>query len=148
MPTYKGKYKPKNPKKYQGDPTDIVYRSGWELSVMDWCDNTPEVVKWSSEGVVVPYLSPIDGRIHSYYVDFYMELNNGNKFLIEVKPEKQTKRPKKRKKTTRKYIKEVFTYGINRAKWEAANRWAQQRGIKFEVWTEKTLKDMGIPIYT
>lgn len=148
MPTYKGKFKPKNPSKYRGDPTNIVYRSGWELSVMSWCDTQEDVIAWGSETVVVPYLSPIDGKIHRYFIDFDIQLANGSRYLIEVKPEKQTKPPKKKSKTTRKYIKEVFTYGVNIAKWKAAKNWAEIHGYdSFQVWTERTLKSLGIKIY-
>jgi len=146
MPIYKGKFRPKHLKKYHGDPTQIVYRSGWELSVMSWCDTTSDVKFWSSETIVVPYLSPLDRKIHRYFVDFTIEFKNGNKYLVEVKPYKQTKPPKKRKKTTKKYIKEVFTWGINIAKWDSAMRWAKKNDYKFEIWTEHTLKNMGIII--
>ena len=57
-----GFFKPQNPKKYMGDPTNIVYRSGWEKRVMDWCDANPNIKQWSSEEIVIPYKSPVDDR--------------------------------------------------------------------------------------
>ena len=87
---YQGRFKPKNPSKYMGDPTNIIYRSGWELKLMSFLDVQDNVIRWSSEEVVIPYRSPIDGKRHRYFPDFYVEQINTNnkidKILIEVKP--------------------------------------------------------------
>ena len=89
-----GFFKPQNPKKYIGDPTNIVYRSGWEKRVMDWADTNPNVTRWCSEEIVIPYISPVDNRPHRYFVDFYVEAirKDGQtaKMLLEVKPKAQT----------------------------------------------------------
>ena len=144
MRYYQGKFKIKNKEKYVGDPDNIQYRSSWELKVLRYCDNSPEVLKFSSEEHIVPYRSPVDGKYHRYFVDFYIERKTSNgsieKLLVEVKPAKQTQPPtKKTKKNTKAFITEVTTWGINSAKWKAANEYCADRGWKFEIWTEKEL---------
>lgn len=146
---YQGKFQPKNPQKYQGNPTNIVYRSGWELKLMMYLDTQPNVVGWSSEEIVIPYISPIDNRRHRYFPDFYVKkVTPGGKIeevLIEVKPEAQMREPVPRKsktgKPTKQYIKEVYTWGINSAKWAAAERYCALRGWTF---VKMGAKDLGI----
>ena len=60
--------------------------------------------------------------------------------MVEVKPLRQTKQPKKQKKQTKAYITEVVTYAINQAKWEAAKEYCKDRGWEFMLITEKELK--------
>ena len=138
-----GFYKPQNPKKYMGDPDNIVYRSGWEKRVMDWCDTNPNIKHWSSEEVVIPYISPVDGRWHRYFTDFYVEAvgRDGEKrvMILEVKPRAQTQEPKVQSRKTKRYITEVVTYGINQAKWKAAEEYCKERGWEFKVITEADL---------
>ena len=140
---YKGKYTPKNPSKYIGNPTKVIYRSLWERKMMNWMDNNPSVLRWGSEETIVMYVSPVDGKRHRYYVDFIMEVQNKNKeiqtFLIEVKPKKQTKPPVKPKKKTKTFINEAKTYSVNKAKWDAAEKVCEARGWKFMIVTEDTL---------
>jgi hypothetical protein len=135
-----GFFKPQNPHKYKGDPTKIIYRSGWELRCMSYFDLHPDVIWWSSEEKVIPYRSPVDGRMHRYFVDFLININNKNgkleTVMIEVKPKAQTQEPKKQKKITKRYINEVFTYGVNQAKWKAAEEYCADRGWKFMIMTE------------
>lgn len=142
---YKGKYRVSNPSKYRGDIKDIVYRSSWELKFMKWCDTNPSVIEWGSETMIIPYKSPVDNKVHRYFVDFYIKIKNkdGNavKYLIEIKPEKFTKPPIIPKRKTRKFIEEVFQYGVNQAKWKSADEFCMDRGMKFLVLTEK---DLGI----
>jgi len=141
--SYKGKYKPKNPKKYLGDPTKVIYRSLWERRFMVFCDNNDSVLGWGSEEVVVPYKSPIDNKRHRYYVDFIVEIRNKKGFkevtLIEVKPKAQCKPPEKKSKPSRRYLREVARWGVNSAKWEAATEFAENRGWKFKILTEDEL---------
>ena len=142
MNTYKGYFNPRNPQKYRGDPTNIIYRSRWELLVMQKLDAHPDVVSWSSEEIIVPYRSPIDGRIHRYFVDFvFTKINNGKKetVMAEIKPYNQTMPPPKQQKTNKRYINEVVTWGINEAKWKAAQEYCADRGWKFQIITEKEL---------
>lgn len=142
---YKGYFRPKFPQKYLGNPANIVYRSGLELSVMLWCDKQDSVVGWFSEELFIPYICPTDNKPHRYFIDFLIKFNNDKTFLIEVKPYSQTKLPKMRtKKPGKRYINEVFTYTKNQAKWKAAAAYAESKGWQFTVWTEKQLKDLGI----
>lgn len=141
MPKYhQGRFKPRNPQKYRGDATNIVYRSGWELKVMNNLDRHPDVLEWSSEEVVLKYISPIDGRPHRYFTDFFVKKRNADGkitcCLIEVKPKAQTKPPKVQKKVTKRYINEVKTWGVNQAKWEAARDYCMSKGWEFLIFTE------------
>ena len=84
---YKGKFIPRNPSKYLGDPTSIVYRSSYELKFMNWCDLNSSIIGWNSEEIAIPYRSPIDNKVHRYFVDFYMEVKSETgkeRYLIEV----------------------------------------------------------------
>lgn len=141
-----GFFKPQFPEKYKGDANNIVYRSGWEKKVMNWCDTNKSVISWSSEEVIIPYISPIDNRPHRYFVDFYVEAldNNGNKqvYLLEVKPKGQTQEPKKQSRRTKRYITEVMTWGVNQAKWKAAQDFCEDRGWTFKLITEADLFKM------
>jgi hypothetical protein len=138
-----GKFKPRYPQKYIGDPNDIVYRSGWEKRVMQSLDDNSNVLKWASEEVIIPYISPIDNKPHRYFVDFYVEAKAPNgtvkKMLLEVKPKAQTEEPKKRSRKTKQYITEVMTWGVNQAKWKAAQEFCLDRGWEFKLITENEL---------
>ena len=140
---YKGKYRIVSPAKYKGDIQDVVYRSSWELKFMKWCDTNTSVLEWGSETVIIPYVSPVDRKVHRYFVDFYIKVKSKNntteKYLIEIKPEKFTKPPEIPKKKTKRFIDEVFQYGVNEAKWKAAFEFCTDRNMKFIVLTEKDL---------
>ena len=138
---YKGKFQPRNPQKYLGDPTNIIYRSGWELKFMGWLDNHPGVVQWGSEELIIPYRSPIDGRIHRYFPDFTVKKKTPEgkieTVIVEIKPKAQCAPPKVQSgKPNKRYITEVQTWGINSSKWEAAINYCKDRGWKFEILTE------------
>lgn len=140
---YKGIFRPKNPDKYKGDPTNIVYRSRWELIVMQKLDAHPDVLEWSSEEINIRYRSPLDRKLHRYFPDFYMKRRSTEgkieSFLIEVKPKAQTVPPKVQNKPTRRYINEVATWGVNSAKWAAAEEFCKDRGWTFMKITEDDL---------
>jgi hypothetical protein len=140
---YSGKYKVKNPSKYKGDHTNVVYRSLWEKHVMKWCDEQSDIVQWSSEEVVIPYLYEVDNKIHRYFMDFKIKFKSGKTILVEVKPNKETKVPKGDKRTKR-YLNEAMTYVKNQNKWKAAAEFAKDNGWGFEIWTEKELTALGI----
>ncbi len=144
--SYKGSFKITKPEKYMGDYTKVVYRSLWERQCFKWCENNPNVKAWNSEEVVVPYLSRADKRMHRYFVDLLVEMTSGEIFLIEIKPKIQTKPPVKPKRKTKKYINEVVTYVKNQDKWESADKFANHKGWKFQIWTEDTLKNLGIKL--
>ena len=140
---YKGKFQPINYKKYKGDPTNIIYRSLWERKAMKYFDENPNVIEWCSEEIVVPYYDPVQGKWRRYFPDFVIKirLNDGNTKtkMLEVKPFKETKEPKKQKRVTKKYITEVTTWGTNQAKWKAAQEFCIDRGWDFQILTEKEL---------
>ena len=139
----KSKYKPSFPKKYKGNANNIICRSSWERRFCHYCDLNENILEWGSEEFYIPYISPIDKRVHRYFPDFIIKVkeNTGQvkTYVIEVKPLKQTKPPKPKKKVTQSYIYECKTYATNQAKWEAANEWCKDRKIEFKVVTEKEL---------
>ena len=139
--TYKGRYFPTNPKKYKGNPNQIIYRSLWERKVMVYCDKNDAIIEWGSEEIIVPYLSPMDGKIHRYFPDFYMKVRQADgstkKFIIEVKPKSQCKQPiKNPKRRTTKWFNEVKTFAINQAKWKSAREFCEDKGMEFKIFTE------------
>lgn len=142
--TYKGKYTPQNPKKYLGDPKNIIFRSSWELKFMKYCDANDNILQWGSEELIIPYISPLDGKRHRYYPDFFIKVktksNSVKKFLVEVKPQYQVEGPKVQKRMTKRYLNEVATYAVNQAKWEAAKEFCHDRQWEFIILTEHELK--------
>ena len=145
---YKSRYRVKNPDKYRGDPTNVIARSNWELQALKWCDTNPHVKSFSSEEVVVPYISDTDKKQHLYYVDLLIEFTNGETLLVEIKPAAQTRVPERPKtgRKTRRFINESLTYVKNMSKWKAADAYAKARGWKFVVWTEVELKALGLKL--
>ena len=139
----KSKYKPSFPKKYQGDPNNIICRSNWERKFCKWCDANDNIIAWGSEEFSIPYRSPVDGRVHRYYPDFIIKVREQTgdikTYVIEVKPKKQTREPKKPKRQSKSYITEVKTYAVNQAKWKAADEWCKDRRIEFKIITEDHL---------
>lgn len=142
--SYKGIYTPKNPAKYKGDPNNIIWRSTWEARVMKWLDLSESVIWWSSEELPIRYFNPIDNKIHRYFPDFIVKMKKKDKtiktYVLEVKPEYQTKQPVK-KRQTQKFINESVTYIINQSKWKAATEFCKDHGWEFMILTEK---DLGI----
>ena len=140
---YRGKYYPSFPRKYKGDPTNIIYRSLWERKFMVYCDKNTKILEWGSEEIALPYISPHDSRVHRYFPDFYIKVqeNTGKikRYLIEVKPLKQTTKPKRPKRQTKGYIREAFEFARNQAKWNAAREYCADRMWEFKVITEKEL---------
>jgi hypothetical protein len=140
--SYKGRFIPKNPQKYAGDVSNIIWRSTWERQVMNWLDLSDNVVYWSSEELVIKYFSPVDNKIHRYFPDFIVKIKKRDGMVmthvIEVKPEYQTRQPTQKKKTKR-FIEESITYVVNQSKWKAAEEFCKDRGWVFQVLTEKHL---------
>ena len=140
---YKGKYRPTHPSKYRGNPTNIIYRSLWELKFMKYCDSNANILEWGSEEVIVPYRSPIDNRYHRYFPDFYIKVRESTgtikRMIIEIKPQKQCIEPKVQKRKTRSYVYQVCEYAKNQAKWEAAKEFCEDRKWEFKVLTENEL---------
>jgi hypothetical protein len=140
---HKGKYVPKYPAKYVGNVRQIVFRSGYELKFFRYCDYSKNVLAWSSEDVIIPYRNPITGEFHRYFVDIYIKhrLPDGTikETLIEIKPASQCRPPEIQKRKTKRYLKEVETYVINKAKWTAADKYARKRGMTFCLFSEREL---------
>lgn len=106
-------------------------------------DRNPNVLSWASEELSIPYESPLDGKVHWYFPDFFVtRINKGQRetVLIEIKPDKQTRPPVKKQRITKKYISEVKTYGVNEAKWNAARAYAKRQGWNFHILTERQLE--------
>ena len=141
-----GYFEPKYPTKYLGQ-TPIIFRSSWERKFMVLCDNREDVMAWSSEPVEIKYWSTLNNKQRKYYPDFYMKVKKGEgyeEFLVEIKPSEQIKKPSPPKKNSKKalasykFLAEQFV--TNRDKYSYAKRWANERGWRFIVLTEKSLK--------
>ena len=141
--SYKGKFRPKCPHKYIGDPTNIIYRSLWERRFMVFCDTKDSILEWGSEELFIPYKSPIDGKYHRYFVDFIIKTKNKKGYvetrLIEIKPKEQCSAPTRPSRKTKRYIEAVKRWGVNSAKWNAAKEYAENKGWTFQILTEDTL---------
>jgi len=141
---YRGKYLPSNPKKYVGNPSQVIYRSLWERKLMVYCDTHDKVIEWGSEEIIIPYMSPWDGKLHRYFPDFYMKVKqaNGNikRFIIEVKPKYQCQSPPTSpKRKTKRWFNDVKNWTINQAKWKSANAYCLDKGMEFKILTEDHL---------
>lgn len=143
---YKGRFTPKNVSKYAGDHKKITYRSLWERNAFRWCDTNSSVVKWNSEEVVIPYYCRTDNKMHRYFVDLLIEFKGGRTILVEIKPKKETLPPKTPSRKSKRYLNEVSTFIKNQDKWAAAKLFADKHNIEFQVWTEDTLKSLGIKL--
>ncbi len=140
--TYRqGLYRLKHPQKYTGNPQRVVYRSSWELYFNMWCDSNANIVRWCHEPFPIPYMNPIDKKAHRYFVDYFVEVKTRSgmlrKFLVEIKPDSQTRQSIAKRAKTR--LKENYTYIINDAKWTSAKIFAGKHGMNFMLLTEKQL---------
>ena len=127
-----------NPHKYVG-PLPIIYRSSLELAFIKKLELNPNVLKWSSENIQIPYIMKekqgnkfVDVR-HTYNVDFTVWLKNGSKYVIEIKPSELT--PLNEAQIHRNPV--MYK---NACKWKAAIKWCEQNGYVFRVVTEQHLK--------
>jgi len=139
----KSKYYPSFPKKYKGNPNNIICRSSWERKFCRWCDLNENILEWGSEEFYIPYISPIDNRVHRYFPDFIVKVKESSgqikTYIVEVKPKKQTLPPKTPKRQTKSYLYECKTYAVNQAKWKAAVEFCEDRRIGFKIITEEEL---------
>lgn len=140
-----GIFVPQNKEKYKGRDYPR-YLSSWELKLFRFCDYNPDVLEWGSESIVIPYVSPIDNKVHNYIVDAIIKLKTKEgikKFLVEVKPYKQTIKPSNKLTKTNKVPKsllyEQLNYIRNQAKWNAAKEWCKKRDMEFTILTEHQL---------
>jgi len=141
--SYKSKYKPNYPNKYKGDPNNIICRSSWERRFCSWCDLNENIISWGSEEFFIPYLSPVDNRVHRYFPDFIIKVKESTgqikTYVIEVKPKRQTQPPKPKSRMTKGFLYEAKTYAVNQAKWKAADEWCKDRMLEFKIITEDEL---------
>ena len=137
--SYRGLYRPTNPKKYVGNTKQIVYRSLLERRFMRYCDLNEDILYWASEELPVRYYNPLDKKYHRYFPDFVVKTVNNDKYMIEIKPSRQAVKPKPPKKKTKSYMRESFEYIKNKAKWSAAKSYCDDNGMKFKLITEKDL---------
>lgn len=143
---HQGRFHPKNPEKYNGDVTNIIYRSSWELKALQWCDRNDNVLEYGAEEFFIPYFDESTGKVRRYFPDLFIKIkeNSGQikKYVVEIKPKRQVvppvQSPRKQKKT---YLKEVFTHQKNISKWKYAEEWCKDRGLIFKILTED---DLGI----
>jgi hypothetical protein len=142
---HQGRFNPRNPEKYKGDVRNIIYRSSWELKFLQWCDRNDSILEYGSEEFFIPYRDPTTGKIRRYFPDAYVKVkeSSGNikKYIIEIKPLRQTQPPVPGKKKKQTLITEALTYEKNCAKWEAARSWCADRMLEFRILTEF---DLGI----
>jgi hypothetical protein len=141
---HQGLFRPIHPEKYVGDAGNIVFRSSWELRVMSKLDRTPEILRWSSEEICIPYFDPSSGRKRRYFPDFVILAQRKDRrvtMMIEVKPESQTQKPVRGRKRQKTFVNEATTYVTNTAKWEAAREFCRKKDWEFRVVTER---DLGI----
>lgn len=140
---HKRKFIPNNPQKYTGDPTNIIMRSSWETKFANWCDLNPSVIQWKSEEVIIPYICGTDNKLHRYYVDFQIRIQDRKgatkTYLVEIKPAKQTVPPVFPGRQTKRYLEESFAFIKNQSKWAAAKTYAKERGWEFIIITEREL---------
>jgi hypothetical protein len=145
---HQGVYKLQNVDKYIGNPNEVLYRSGWEFKFMLYCDLNPGIIKWGSEVFKIPY-NDFMGKGHVYIPDFYLETRNTehpdlmNRFLVEIKPEKQIREPKIPMTISEKKLKgleyDIAEWQKNKYKWAYAQEWCKNRDIKFWLVTEEHL---------
>jgi hypothetical protein len=138
----KSLFKPIHPRKYKGNPRNIICRSTWERKFCNYCDLNESILEWGSEEFWIPYRAP-DGRVRRYFPDFIIKVKESTgdlkTYVIEVKPAKQTRPPLRRKRVSKSYLYEMKTYATNQAKWKAASEWCTDRMIEFKIITEKEL---------
>ena len=142
-------YRPKNPKKYVGNTSNIICRSSWERIFCNFCDKSDHIVTWASEEFSIPYISPLDNKRHRYYPDFLIKVKEPDgkfkKYDVEIKPYKQTIEPKmkydsrKRPRRTKSYITEARNFAVNMAKWTAAMEFCKDNSLEFKVIIEREL---------
>ena len=137
--SYRGLFRPTNPKKYVGNTKQIVYRSLLERRFMRYCDLNEDILYWASEELPVRYYNPLDKKYHRYFPDFVVKTVNNDKYMIEIKPSRQVAKPKPPKKKTKSYMRESFEYIKNQAKWQAAKSYCDDNGMQFKLITEKDL---------
>jgi TnsA endonuclease N terminal len=136
-----GTFQIKNPEKYVGKKTP-TYRSGWEHVFMTFCDNNPAILQWASEAIHINYQNPLTGRNTIYVPDFFIvyadKAGQTHAEVIEVKPTKETTL-----EAAGKSPRAQAAAIVNAAKWQAANAWCKNQGLRFRVVTENEIFHQG-----
>ena len=137
----RGPFTPKYPDKYVGKKTP-TYRSSWEWAFMNFCDNNPSIINWASESIKIPYRHPLTGKQTIYVPDFFILYNGKNKKrtaeLIEVKPNNQAKL-----ESIGKNAQNQAAYIVNKAKWQSAQAYCKNKGLRFRIVNEKDFFHQG-----
>jgi hypothetical protein len=145
--TFKEVFVPQNKSKYSGS-YPIVAKSSWEYKSFVYLDREPRVLTWTVESVILPYFSPVDGRMHRYYVDLSFSIKNSNgaveKYLVEIKPHAQLSKPVRGRKKQSTFLTEAKTWIVNMSKWKAASEWAKAHGFVFKLWTDRGFVDLDL----
>ena len=116
----------------QGKP--IIFRSSLERKFIGWCESNKSVKNWGSECIQVRYYNPRDGKYHTYNPDFMLEMTDGRKIVVEIKPYSQTQRPDSAR-IDGSWAWEQWEKNV--LKWRAAIDYFSSLGIKFIIITEK-----------
>ena len=124
---YKGKYSPSYPRKYKGDPTNIVYRSLWERKFMVYCDLNENILEWGSEEIVMPYRSPVDGRVHRYFPDFYIKVKEQKDIFVRHMNMPRIKQSGKQHQSGAKIEDISFRSSLKR-------NWVLSNGKEHQIW--------------
>jgi len=106
---------------------------------MVYCDRNEDIIYWASEELGIPYVNPIDRKRHTYYPDFIIKTSKGKRYMIEIKPSAQTKKPRPKTKKTKAFMRESLEYIKNVAKWQAADVYCNDNNMEFKIFTEKEL---------
>lgn len=129
-----GEYQVVNREKYIGSKAPY-YRSSWELAFCKMCDQHPNILKWASENLKIPYQNPVTGKLSNYVPDFMIQYidKDGREHveLIEIKPSTQTTMENARSQ------QDKMAVAVNAAKWKSAHEWCERKGIKFKVINEQ-----------
>lgn len=131
-----GYINPKSCKKIINRSEPIIYRSSYEKKFVVWLEQCSKVVRWGSECVCIPYLF-VDGKMHKYYPDYYVEYADGTKMLVEIKPSNQTRPPVNENSWAAK------EWAKNTCKWNAAMEYCRAKGFKFQILTENTINKLN-----
>lgn len=142
-----GYFKPTNPEKYKGDPTNIIYRSSWEFKFFKYCDENEMVLEYAAEPIGIPYWNSVNKKQSTYWIDCWMKTmdktGKTKEWLVEIKPNKYILPPEAPKKLTEKqtysYVRHAKTYIINTEKFKAAKAYAKAHNMKFGIITENFL---------
>jgi hypothetical protein len=140
----KSRYKPSHPKKYKGNPNNIICRSSWERKFCTWCDLNENILEWGSEEFSIKYFDPVKNKVRRYYPDFIIKVAEKTgkikTYVIEIKPKKQTMPPNPNpKKKTKSWLNEIYTWETNNAKWKAADEFCKDHLLEFKIITEDEL---------